>query len=332
MNVQIMIFLILKYFRFGYFQISYNLIFHLFLICFSEETVHPLGHKFEEHKEVERANVKYAPRKRSRAASSSRAAKAAPRLVRRTRARKGNQQAKIDDDVESEESVPDKYQGDQNMDTDYISNEIGKGISNKEQQPSQAASGPVPRTRARRGNQHAKIDDGESEESRPCETGKEDQKLNADYISKTEAHNSEKDQGPPPGAQFVTLLEQEPEGVKSNAMEEKPSSPFHQRTSAAEVTSSVPGEKIEQMVDPLHAMLLDMIPTLSTIRSQDATRVPPTRIEEPPEVGSYTSKNPDIPVPDAGTSAVPAPDPNAAPPKKKKVSYKDVASELLKDW
>ena len=325
MNVQIMIFLILKYFRFGYFQISYNLIFHLFLICFSEETVHPLGHKFEEHKEVERANVKYAPRKRSRAASSSRAAKAAPRPIRRTRARRGNQQAKIGDDVESEESVPDKCQGDQNMDTDYISNEIGKGISNKEQRPSQAASRPVPRTRARRGNQHAKIDDGESEESRPCETGKEDQKLNADYISKTEADNSEKDQGPPPAAQFVTLMEQEPEGVKSNTMEEKQGSPFHQRTSAAEVTSSVPGEKIEQMVDPLHAMLLDMIPTLSTTRSQGATRVPP-------EVLTYTSKNSDIPVTDAGTSGVPAPDPNAAPPKKKKVSYKDVASELLKDW
>ncbi|XP_025824228.1 putative DNA ligase 4 isoform X2 [Panicum hallii] len=298
----------------------------------SEENVRPLGHKFEEHKEVERANVKYAPRKRSRAASSSRAAKAAPRPVRRTRARRGNQQAKIDDDVESEESVPDECQGDQNMDTDYISNEIGKGISNKDQRLSRAASRPVPRTRARRGNQHAKIDDGESEESGPCETGKEDQKLNVDYISKTEADNSEKDQGPPPGAQFLTLGEQEPEGVKSKAMEEKPSSPF-QRTSAGEVTSSVPCEKIEQMVDPLHAMLLDMIPTLSTTSPEDANRVPPTKIEkEPPEVGSYTSKSSDIPVPDAGTSGVPAPDPNAAPPKKKKVSYKDVASELLKDW
>jgi len=106
---------------------------HLFLICFSEENVRPVGHKFEEHKEVDRENVKYAPRKRSRAASSSRAAKAAPRPIRRTRARRGNQQAKIGDDVESEESVPDKCQGDQNMDTDYISNEIGKGNSNKEQ-------------------------------------------------------------------------------------------------------------------------------------------------------------------------------------------------------
>ncbi|OEL28408.1 putative DNA ligase 4 [Dichanthelium oligosanthes] len=298
----------------------------------SEENVCPLDHKFEEHKEVERTHVKYAPRKRSRPASNSRTAKAVPRPVRRTRARRGNQQAKIDDDVESEESVPGECQDDQNMDTDYISNEIGKDSRNKEQGPPRAASRPVPRTRARRGNQHAKIDDGESEESGPCETGKEDQKLDLDYTSKTEGDNSGKDHGPPPGAQFVTLGEQEPKCVESNAMEEKPGSPF-QRTGAAEVTSSVPVEKIEQMVDPLHAMLLDMIPSLSQTRTEHASRVPSTKVDkDPPRVGSYTSHS-DIPVPDAGTSGVPAPDPNAAPPpKKKKVSYKDVAGELLKDW
>ncbi|CAL5025567.1 unnamed protein product [Urochloa decumbens] len=298
----------------------------------SEESVRPLDRRSEEHEEVERAHVKYVPRKRSRAASSSRAAKVAPRPVRRTRARRGNQQAKIDDDVESEESVPGECQDDQNiMDTDYSSNKIGKGISNKDQGLPRAASRPVLRTRARRGNQQAKIDDGGSEESGPHEIGKEDQKLDVDYISRMEGDNSEKDQGPPPGAQFVTLGEQEPKGVESNAMEEKRGSPF-QRTSAAEVTSSVLGGRIEQMVDPLHAMLLDMIPSLSQTRTEDSSRVPTTKVEKaPPGVGSYTSKS-DIPVPDAGTSGVPAPDPNAAPPKKKKVSYKDVASELLKDW
>lgn len=217
------------------------------------------------------------------------------------------------------------------MDADYTSNEIGKGTSNKEQGPPGAASRPVLRTRARRENQHAKIDDGGSEGIGPCETGKEDQKFDVDYISKTEGDNSDRDLGPPPGAQFVTLGDQEPKGVESNAPEEKPGSPF-QRTNATEVMNSVPGEKIEQMVDPLHAMLLDMIPALSQTRTEDASRVPSTKVEKaPPGVGSYTSKS-DIPVRDAGTSGVPAPDPNAAPPKKKKVSYKDVASELLKDW
>ncbi|XP_012702657.2 putative DNA ligase 4 [Setaria italica] len=301
----------------------------------SEENIRPLDHKFEEHREVERAHVKHAPRKRSRAASISRVTKAVPRPARRMRARRGNQQAKIDDDVESEESAPGECQDDQNMDTDYNSKEIGKGISNKDQGPPRAAFRPVPRTRARREYQQANIDDGGSEESGPSGTDKEDQKLDVDYISKTVGDNSDKDlHGPPPGAQFVTLGEQEPKGVESNAMEEKPGSPF-QRTSAAEVTSSVPGEKIEQMVDPLHAMLLDMIPTLSQTRTEGASRVPPPTIVEkaPPGVGSNTSKSSDILVPDAGTSGVPAPDPNAAPPpKKKKVSYKDVASELLKDW
>ncbi|KAF8670272.1 hypothetical protein HU200_050807 [Digitaria exilis] len=298
----------------------------------SEENVRPLDHKIEEHKAVEREHAKHAPRKRSRAASSSRAAKAAPRPVRRTRATRGNQPAKIDDDVGSEESLPGECQDDQTMDTDYTSNEIGKGMSKKEQGLPRAASRPVLGTRARRDNQHAKIDDGGSEGMEPCETGK-DQKFDVDYMSKMEGDNSDKDLGPPPCAQFVTLGDQEPKGLEPNVLEEKPGSSF-QRTSAAEVMSSAPGEKIEQMVDPLHAMLLDMIPTLSQTRTEDASRVPLTKTEKaPPGVGSYTSKS-DNPVPDAGagTSGVPAPDPNGAPPKKKKVSYKDVASELLKDW
>jgi DNA ligase-4 len=127
------------------------------------------------------------------------------------------------------------------------------------------------------------------------------------------------------------LGEQEAKGVKLNTVEKKPDSPF-QRTTAAEAMSSAPGEKIEQMVDPLHAMLLDMLPLLGKKGTEDTSRAPLAKVEkDPPAVGSSIS-NSEILVPDAGTSGVPAPDPNAAPPaKKKKVSYKDVASELLKD-
>ncbi|XP_066343762.1 putative DNA ligase 4 [Miscanthus floridulus] len=297
----------------------------------SEENVQPLDHKLEEHKEVERSHAKNVPRKRSRPTSSSRTARAAPRPVRRIRPRRGNQKAKIGDDVESEESGPSECQDDQNLDTDDTS-KVEEGITDKKKGFPPPASKPARRTRATRGNQHTKIDDSGSEESGPCETGQDDQRLDTDYISKMEVDNSDKDCGPPPGAQFFTLGEQEVKGVKLNTVEEKLDSPF-QRTTAAEAMSSAPGEKIEQMVDPLHAMLLDMLPLLGKKGTEDASRAPLAKVEkDPPAVGSSTS-NSEILAPNAGTSGVPAPDPNAAPPpKKKKVSYKDVASELLKDW
>ncbi|KAJ1272656.1 hypothetical protein BS78_06G220100 [Paspalum vaginatum] len=301
----------------------------------SEENVEPPDHKLED-KEAESSYAKCIQRKRGRQTNSSRTARAAPRPVQRTRARRGNKQAKIYD-VESEENVPGEGQDDQNLDTDYISKIEEGTITNKKQGPPPPASKPVRRTRARRGKQHAKIDDGGSEESGPCETGQDDQKLDADYISKMEVdNNSHKELGPPPGAQFFTLGKQEPETVNPNRVEveEKPGSPFQR--SAAEAISSAPGEKIEQMVDPLHAMLLDMIPTLGQKRTtEDASREPLAKVEkDPPGGGSSTStSNSEIPMPAAGTSGVQGPDTNAAPPpKKKKVSYKDVAGELLKDW
>ncbi|KAK1289638.1 DNA ligase 4 [Acorus calamus] len=68
-------------------------------------------------------------------------------------------------------------------------------------------------------------------------------------------------------------------------------------------------EKLEVMIDPVQAMLLDMIPSLSQTKA---------------EAGKSTieDKKP--------VNEVKEPDPN--PVKKKKVSYKDVANDLLKDW
>ncbi|GFZ21910.1 hypothetical protein Acr_29g0010720 [Actinidia rufa] len=64
--------------------------------------------------------------------------------------------------------------------------------------------------------------------------------------------------------------------------------------------------KLEIMVDPVQSMLLDMIPSLGA-KKVDSTD-PVVEEGKPPE------------------------DNNAEPVKKKRVSYKDVASELLKDW
>uniref|UniRef100_I1PPI3 DNA ligase IV n=1 Tax=Oryza glaberrima TaxID=4538 RepID=I1PPI3_ORYGL len=318
----------------------------------SEETVQPCNDKLEENEKADTSHVKHASRKRGRPSSSaSRTAKPAPRPVRRTRARRGNQHAKIDD-VESEESDPGETgQDDQRLDADYIS-KMEEDSSDRDQGAHPAAPRVVRRSRAQRGKWLAKID----RETGPGETGQDDKKLNADSISKMEEHAHDKDQEPPPGAQLITLDEQEPKGIKSSTTE-TPSSPKHERNQTvlrrdtAETTSSATCEKMEQMVDPLHAMLLDMIPSLGQMKTDVGNRVAEAKAEtNPPWVGSSTSSyvapvpqasassasSSGVPAPHAGSSTqstgVPAPDPTAGAPKKKKVSYKDVAGALLKDW
>ncbi|KAM1610658.1 hypothetical protein ACFXTN_021040 [Malus domestica] len=74
------------------------------------------------------------------------------------------------------------------------------------------------------------------------------------------------------------------------------------------VQESEKPEELEATADPVEAMLFDMIPSLGMKKAET----------------SYTSTRDEKPLRD--------PIPNAGPSKKKKVSYKDIASELLKDW
>ncbi|KAF7837964.1 DNA ligase 4 isoform X1 [Senna tora] len=68
-------------------------------------------------------------------------------------------------------------------------------------------------------------------------------------------------------------------------------------------------EKPQMMADPIQAMLFDMIPSLAAKKVDETRNCNNVEDEKPPPEDS-----------------------SADPPKKKKVSYKDVASELLKDW
>ncbi|KAD3068139.1 hypothetical protein E3N88_36019 [Mikania micrantha] len=75
-------------------------------------------------------------------------------------------------------------------------------------------------------------------------------------------------------------------------------------------------DKLEFMVDPVQAMLLDMIPSLEP---KDTAILSP-----PVPKTKVVSLDPD---PDPN----PKPDPNTGPSQKKKVSYKDLVMDLLKD-
>lgn len=73
-------------------------------------------------------------------------------------------------------------------------------------------------------------------------------------------------------------------------------------------------DKLEVMVDPVQSMLLDMIPSLGT------------------QTSVVTKSKPQLSDPNAVNESKPQPsDPNQVPAKKKKVSYKDLAYELLRD-
>lgn len=91
-------------------------------------------------------------------------------------------------------------------------------------------------------------------------------------------------------------------------------------------------EKLEIMVDPVQAMLLDMIPSLGTqsVKSADPVlkRGSPTRdINMITSLGAKTSESADPVL----KREMPTLDLNPERTKKKKVSYKDLASELLRD-
>lgn len=72
-------------------------------------------------------------------------------------------------------------------------------------------------------------------------------------------------------------------------------------------------EKLEVMTDPVQAMLLDMIPSLGMTKTKTASS------EDEPAPVLTEEHQPEEPI-------------EQQPVKKKKVSYKDVAGELLKDW
>ncbi|KAI7747083.1 hypothetical protein M8C21_002519 [Ambrosia artemisiifolia] len=75
-------------------------------------------------------------------------------------------------------------------------------------------------------------------------------------------------------------------------------------------------DKLEIMVDPVQAMLLDMIPSLEP-------RIKETAVFDPPV--------PRTEIPSLDPNPNPGPDPNPGPSKKKKVSYRDLAMNWLKD-
>ncbi|KAJ3693458.1 hypothetical protein LUZ60_008938 [Juncus effusus] len=167
---------------------------------------------------------------------------------------------------------------------------------------------PVPRkTRAKIGTRLAKIDRDKSES---------ESESNSKLGENVSDFESRKEQEPIIGAQFVKFGNEESNNNNSNNENEEEIlkgeifDKFHNEEIEKNTSNA---DKLEQMVDPVHAMLLDMIPSLSQRREKETagTSSGTERQEEKRET-------------------VPVQKQTGTP--KKKVSYKDVAGQLLKDW
>lgn len=167
------------------------------------------------------------------------------------------------------------------------------------------------RTRGRIGQRPAKICDNESDESLSHDekTHREENNIREGNHETVGTGSSE--------IQGTEIIEDSESSARGKAAEEVEKDigyeELHDKVPNVEKTkmhiNSKDGErseKLEVMADPVQAMLLDMIPSLGA--KEVGTRERILNDEKPPL------------------------DPNAEPTKKKKVSYKDVAGELLKDW
>ncbi|KAJ4963500.1 hypothetical protein NE237_023439 [Protea cynaroides] len=192
----------------------------------------------------------------------------------------------------------------------------------------------VQRTRARLGNRPAKIDENESDSSASSHETMPKEDLGAaiesEDVHRIGSQNMENQESErPEGSETSYRSEAAIQGA-AKAAERKE---LFDKAHMIDFDGSGDGEKmeglgnlcvaredrkenlgkLEVMVDPVHAMLLDMIPSLGMTQVENSN----SALQE---TDSVQGEKPWV-------------DPDAEPmKKKKKVSYKDVAGDLLKDW
>lgn len=159
---------------------------------------------------------------------------------------------------------------------------------------------PVQRTRTRIGSKPAKIDEIEASSSSDHDND-DDRKNITKQEPETKRENHKVDRA----------LDDNTE-IQERAMVEKNDSNNINNNS-----NNVDGNvgQLQVMVDPFEALLMDMIPSLGTKKKVDTS----ADLVPPPVLESKKMMPPPV-------------DPEEEPMKKKKVSYKEVADELLRDY
>lgn len=241
-------------------------------------------------------------RKRGRpSGSTTRKGKSLVNQSRRTRPRVGNKPAKINENESDKDASSEDKE-------DYKITSINSG--NAEMVENKGRSGTINKPRRTR----AQI------RSKPAEIGGDE--LDKGASSKEQMPNVDSEVSRSKHEPYETVKDSASERQKLDESLITEHSKHGQRFEETDEVGSGSGTQytapIEDTVDPVQAMLLNMVPILATKKAECSIPVP--------EEG-----HPKGPDPNRGVETVPLDD-GTQPVKKKKVSYKDLASELLKDW
>ncbi|THU64605.1 hypothetical protein C4D60_Mb01t28220 [Musa balbisiana] len=273
-----------------------------------------------------------------------------PRSVRRMRARIGNRPAKIDreESVSSDSAVETGREealdehglpaSTSNTENQSVSTLLDKYETGKRARPLQRDKGKgnprsVRRMRARIGNRPAKIDREESVSSDSAvETGREEALESGKYNNimgeGESANDNMRIEGESAktceslGGTLVVWGQTGSEDMHPAELHKKQDSDVGSDTMHVIEDCLGEGERLEQMVDPLHAMLLDMVPSLSQRNVEGESCILGGEKQQPQDINANPVKKVD------GEEKLNV----DANPVKKKVSYKDVAGQLLEDW
>lgn len=255
-------------------------------------------------------------RKRGRpSGTSTKKGKSVVNLSRRTRPRVGKKPAKI---YEYESDKGASSDDKEDFEVSSINNGSSEMVDNK----GRSCFNQPRRTRAQLRNKPAEIGGNELDEG----TVAEEQTMNEDFeVSRT-------NRGPSETSELLIPNFQKEEALKDSTLERGKAveqgvtehSNCGQRFDEINEVRTGQGcsiqynDRLEGNVDPVQAMLLNMVPILATKKVESANPVP----EEVKARGSDpVNEEEKLPL-----------DAEMQPVKKRKVSYKDVASELLRDW
>ncbi|GAB2291421.1 hypothetical protein Dimus_025677 [Dionaea muscipula] len=175
------------------------------------------------------------------------------------------------------------------------------------------------RTRARRASRPAKLHEDGSDETKRVE---EANQLEDEWVEVHDPDKTTKDRSPPEGFPSADRMgELEPMPTMSAGGEEIKNEWFDNTicSDLDQSRESRPAKNLEILADPVQAMLLDMIPSLGVKKAESNSLIKKNHSSatDPPKAEAEPSRSRE----EVGE-----------PTKKKRVSYKDIASELLKDW